>query len=79
MKCYKKDYPRPQLVREQWENLNGAWSFAFDDRNLGERERWYCHFPEGMEIQVPFTYETKQSGIHREERHNYVWYGRRFP
>ncbi len=78
MKCYKKDYPRPQLVREQWENLNGAWSFAFDDRNLGERERWYCHFPEGMEIQVPFTYETKQSGIHREERHNYVWYGRRF-
>lgn len=23
MKCYIKDYPRPQLVRKDWKNLNG--------------------------------------------------------
>ena len=24
MKCYKKDYPRPQFVRDNWVNLNGT-------------------------------------------------------
>ena len=27
MKCYIKDYPRPQFVRADWENLNGTWDF----------------------------------------------------
>ena len=30
-KCYKKDYPRPQFVRNNWMNLNGTWDFVFDD------------------------------------------------
>ena len=29
---YQKDYPRPQLSRKSWENLNGEWDFAFDDK-----------------------------------------------
>lgn len=29
MKCYIKDYPRPQFVRKEWENLNGEWNFIF--------------------------------------------------
>ena len=33
MKCYVKDYPRPQFVRDNWENLNGTWDFGFDDSN----------------------------------------------
>lgn len=24
-------YPRPQLVRDQWLNLNRKWRFRFDD------------------------------------------------
>ena len=28
MKCYKKDYPRPQFVRDNWVNLNGTWDLA---------------------------------------------------
>lgn len=78
MKCYKKDYPRPQLVRSQWENLNGTWRFAFDDQNVGEQKEWYRRLPGELEIQVPFTYETKRSGIQDEGRHDYVWYGRGF-
>ena len=27
---YKKNYPRPQLVRDNWTDLNGEWDFAFD-------------------------------------------------
>ena len=28
MKCYKKDYPRPQFVRDNWVNLNGTWDLS---------------------------------------------------
>lgn len=78
MKCYKKDYPRPQFVRDNWENLNGIWEFAFDDANKGEKEMWFQSFPKEKEIRVPFTYETRLSGIGDESRHDYVWYHREF-
>ena len=45
MKCYRKDYPRPQFVRKNWTNLNGVWDFGFDDGNIGERDQWFLHFP----------------------------------
>ncbi|MDD6616147.1 MAG: glycoside hydrolase family 2 TIM barrel-domain containing protein [Lachnospiraceae bacterium] len=76
MKCYIKDYPRPQFVRQDWENLNGTWDFAFDDANQGEKERWYQEFKGELKIQVPFTYETKLSGIQDEKRHDNIWYHR---
>lgn len=76
MKCYIKDYPRPQFVRQNWENLNGSWDFAFDDSNIGQQEGWYKSFPQAMKIQVPFTYETVLSGIRDETRHDNIWYHR---
>ncbi len=76
MKCYKKDYPRPQFVRDSWENLNGMWDFGFDDENCGEREKWYQAFPGTRNICVPFTFETKLSGIQDEARHDHIWYHR---
>ena len=78
MKCYKKDYPRPQFVRKDWENLNGIWDFAFDDLACGEKEKWFLHFPKHRTICVPFTYETKMSGIFDENQHNTIWYHRQF-
>lgn len=74
MKCYVKDYPRPQFVRGNWENLNGAWDFGFDDTNAGEAEKWYEEFKGELKIEVPFTYETKMSGIGDETRHDNIWY-----
>lgn len=76
MKCYVKDYPRPQFVRDNWTNLNGTWDFAFDDENRGEKEKWFENFKRQQTIQVPFTYETKLSGIQDETRHDYIWYRR---
>lgn len=78
MKCYKKDYPRPQFVRENWENLNGIWKFRFDDQKEGKREKWFEGLVQSREILVPFTYETKASGIQDETAHSCVWYERAF-
>ena len=76
MKCYVKDYPRPQFVRGNWTNLNGTWDFAFDDQNVGEAEKWYNDFKGDLKIEVPYTYETKMSGIGDETRHDQIWYHR---
>ncbi len=77
MKSYIKNYPRPQLVRKTWKDLNGSWDFLFDDENCGETKKWYAVFPkECRKIQVPFTYETKASGIADTKAHNQVWYER---
>jgi len=79
-KGYIQDYPRPQFVREQWLNLNGEWDFRFDDRNAGEAEKWQEKWEETAEgtrkIVVPFTYESKASGIGEEAFHPFVWYSR---
>lgn len=69
MKCYIKDYPRPQFVRTDWD-------FGFDDENAGEKEKWYQEFKGDKKINVPFTYETKLSGIQDETRHDFIWYHR---
>lgn len=76
MKCYIKDYPRPQFVRTDWENLNGTWDFGFDDENAREKKKWYQEFKGDKKINVPFTYETKLSGIQDETRHDFIWYHR---
>ena len=80
MKCYQKDYPRPQFTRESnsWENLNGSWDFSFDDNNEGIAEKWYNNFPQAKKIMVPFAYETPASGIKDPSRHDVVWYKRNF-
>jgi beta-galactosidase/beta-glucuronidase len=78
MKCYQKDYPRPQFVREanSWESLSGLWDFTFDDKNEGLDGAWYRTFPKGREITVPFTYECPKSGVGDLSRHDVVWYHR---
>lgn len=76
LKNYVENYPRPQLIREGWENLDGVWGFAFDDGAVGEKNAWYNGLPETRDIRVPFTYETKMSGIGDEGHHNDVWYER---
>ena len=73
---YIKDYPRPQLVREEWENLNGEWDFRFDDALEGESGKWFERLDADRKITVPFTFETKASGIGDETFHPCVWYER---
>ncbi len=77
VKCYIKDYPRPQFVRQNWLNLNGEWNFRFDDQNIGEREEWYKGFDNCNKINVPFAYQAPVSGIDDKSFHQIMWYSRK--
>jgi len=76
LKCYKKGYPRPQLTRADWTDLNGIWDFAFDDGDVGLAQRWYDSFPTCRSIVVPFSYQCRASGIGDTAVHRVVWYRR---
>jgi len=66
------DYPRPQLTRPRWQNLNGVWQFA--PATAGETP------PIGQDlaerILVPYPVESALSGIMRHEER--MWYRRTF-
>lgn len=75
----KTSYPRPQLVRKNWTNLNGEWLFKFDDGNQGLKEKWYQNSEVyDQTIQVPFVYQSQESGIADRTPHDIVWYHREF-
>jgi len=83
----RPEYPRPQFRRKDWTNLNGEWSFAFDDSDTGLAKSWQSVTPEDLhsdgspfdrEIVVPFCYQSKLSGIGETAFHDVVWYARTF-
>lgn len=74
----RPEYPRPQFVRDKWINLNGPWEFAFDDEGRGVAESWFDGHTLPMTITVPFSYQTKLSGINDKTVHECVWYARSF-
>ncbi len=67
------EYPRPQLVRDDWINLNGLWQYAIAPKRAAMPARW------DGEIRVPFCVESHLSGVERrvadDER---LWYRRAF-
>ena len=69
-------YPRPQFIRNEWQNLNGKWGFAFDDENIGHIEKFIekGNFP--LRIEVPFCFQSKESGINDEGFHDHIWYSK---
>ncbi len=74
----RPEHPKPQFKRENWQNLNGSWNFAFDDQNQGEKNKWYQNKELADKIIVPFTFETEASGIADRNEHNYIWYQKSF-
>lgn len=67
------EYPRPQMVREGWMNLNGPWEYAIVDRH----QHWVTEW-EGTII-VPFPVESYLSGVQRRVGpENRLWYRRTF-
>lgn len=77
-KIPRSEHPKPQFQRHNWQNLNGIWNFAFDDLNQGEKNKWYDNKELPEKIIVPFSFETKASGIADRSEHNYIWYQRDF-
>ncbi|GAA4809008.1 PA14 domain-containing protein [Streptomyces ziwulingensis] len=66
------DYPRPQLTRADWRNLNGRWQFAAAE--AGERPPVGRTLTE--RILVPYPVESQLSGVQRHE--DRMWYRRTF-
>jgi len=77
-KCPRHAYPRPTFVRQRWLNLNGSWKFEFDDQETGLQDEWYRRANYSREVQVPFPFESRLSGIGDRSIHPRVWYARRF-
>jgi len=63
------EYPRPQLVRGDWQNLNGLWSYAIIPKNQNEPTKY-----EGQ-ILVPFAVESALSGVGKTVgKDSLLWY-----
>jgi len=70
----RPEYPRPQMVRDNWLNLNGQWEFEIDRGNSGtDRKLWEKEHLAG-EITVPFCPESKLSGVEDKDFMECVWY-----
>jgi beta-galactosidase/beta-glucuronidase len=78
MSIPRPEYPRPDLVRSDWHNLNGEWQFAFDDLDTGTQAGWTTGHEFDARITVPFAYQTPLSGIHTRDFHHIIWYRRTF-
>jgi beta-galactosidase/beta-glucuronidase len=73
----RPEHPRPDFMRNDWQSLNGAWEFEFDDQDRGLRERWYDGRPAfSKTIVVPYAFQSRLSGIGDPGFHDVVWYRR---
>lgn len=69
----RPEYPRPMMVRPQWQNLNGLWDYAIRPKDEAR--------PQTMDgqILVPFCVESALSGVGKAVgAANRLWYRRTF-
>ncbi|MCF6401258.1 glycoside hydrolase family 2 [Chitinophaga filiformis] len=51
------EYPRPQMVRNEWQNLNGLWEYAITPKDAARPTQF------NGQILVPFPIESALSGV----------------
>lgn len=67
------EYPRPQMVRGEWSNLNGEWEYAIRAKGGVEPTAYDGN------ILVPFAVESSLSGVQKTVgTDNELWYKRTF-
>ncbi len=71
--CPLPEYPRPQMTRPKWVNLNGLWEYTILPRSQEAPQKF-----DGL-ILVPYAIESYLSGVQKpllpEQR---LWYRRLF-
>ena len=68
-----QEYPRPQLVREKWLNLNGLWDYAIRPKDEDIPTQY------DGQILVPFAVESALSGVGKTVGElNRLWYRKTF-
>ena len=66
------EYPRPQMVRADWMNLNGLWNYAITDASAET-------FTAEGKILVPYAVESSLSGVGRRiAKTEALWYEKTF-
>jgi len=66
-----KEYPRPQMTRENWSNLNGLWEYAITPRGATQPAAF------AGRILVPYPLESALSGVQKRLRPDQnLWYRR---
>ena len=66
------EYPRPQMVRKNWVNLNGLWNYAITEASADS-------FKSEGRILVPYAVESSLSGVGRRiTKNDALWYERSF-
>jgi len=70
------EYPRPQMTRPDWQNLNGEWQLRQSSTN--DAPQFSTNLPE--RVNVPFPVESALSGVMRaaNDNRNYLFYRRTF-
>ena len=81
MSIPRPEHPKPQFLRDSWENLNGKWLFAVDSGKSGVERG--LHLENGAaafdkSINVPFSPESPLSGVGIRDFMECVWYRRTF-
>ena len=74
MNIPRPEYPRPQMVRDAWMNLNGEWEFERDFGASGKERKLYEADSLPERITVPFCMESELSGIGYKDFCRCVWY-----
>ncbi len=68
------EYPRPQMVRSTWQNLNGLWDYAITDKSAEQKPSAW-----DGKILVPYPIESALSGVMRPLKPDQrLWYRRTF-
>ncbi|PWZ00855.1 glycoside hydrolase [Testicularia cyperi] len=78
----RRRHPRPQFVRDADLALilDGEWTFAGDPFNVGLLQSYERKLPDAhWKIRVPFSHQTKASGLSDTQQYNVVWYSRSVP
>ncbi|MEZ4905361.1 MAG: hypothetical protein R2822_28165 [Spirosomataceae bacterium] len=68
------EYPRPMMVREKWQNLNGSWEFE----EAQSSDQVPINKTLKNKILVPFCWESQLSGIRQQFDSNQAWCRRNF-
>ncbi len=72
----RPEHPRPQFLRGDWINLNGAWTFAPDAGRSGKARGLAAAGGFDRRIIVPFCPESRLSGVGHTDFLECLWYHR---